>query len=51
LRIQAKLLRLLKDEEVLSTLKKFPVDLLFEVFSRKEAEIFREAKVILHLWT
>ena len=44
LRIQAKLLRLLKDEEVLSTVKKVPpADLLFEVFSRKEAEIFTEA--------
>lgn len=44
LRIQAKLLRLLKDEEVLSGVKKvFPPDLLFEVFSRKEAEIFTEA--------
>ena len=45
LRIQAKLLRLLKDEEVLSTVKKVPPsDLLYEVFSRKEAEIFREAQ-------
>jgi len=45
LRIQAKLLRLLKDEEVLSTVKKVPpADLLFEVFSRKEAEIFIEAQ-------
>ena len=41
MRIQAKLLRLLKDEEVLSTVKKVsPAELLFEVFSRKEAEIF-----------
>ena len=45
LRIQAKLLRLLKDEEVLSTLRNVPTaDLLFEVFSRKEAEIFKEGK-------
>lgn len=45
LRIQAKLLRLLKDEEVLSTVKKAsPADLLFEVFSRKEAEIFTGAE-------
>jgi len=44
LRIQAKLLRLLKDEEVLSAVKNVsPADLLFEVFSRKEAEIFTEA--------
>jgi PTS system nitrogen regulatory IIA component len=45
LRIQAKLLRLLKDEEVLSALKKVPpAEMLFEVFSRKEAEIFKEAE-------
>jgi len=44
LRIQAKLLRLLKDEEVLSAIKKASqADLLFELFSRKEAEIFTEA--------
>lgn len=44
LRIQAKLLRLLKDEEVLAAVKKAsPSDLLFEVFSRKEAEIFTGA--------
>ena len=44
LRIQAKLLRLLKDEEVLSTVRNVPkADLLFEVFNRKEADIFREA--------
>jgi nitrogen PTS system EIIA component len=44
LRIQAKLLRLLKDEEVLSVLKKVsPAELVLEVFSRKETEIFNEA--------
>jgi len=41
LRIQSKLLRLLRDEEVLSAVKGvWPRDMLFEVFSRKEAEIF-----------
>lgn len=45
LRIQAKLLRLLKDEDVLSMIRKVsPVDLIFEVFARKEAEIFKEGK-------
>jgi nitrogen PTS system EIIA component len=45
LRIQAKLLRLLKDEEVLTAVRKAsPVGLLFEVFSRKETEIFREGE-------
>jgi nitrogen PTS system EIIA component len=44
LRIQAKLLRLLKDEEALSAIRKVsPVEQLFEVFSRKEAEIFTKA--------
>jgi PTS system nitrogen regulatory IIA component len=46
LRIQAKLLRLLRDEEVLSVVKKIPTDDLFRgevynVLSRKEAEIMR----------
>jgi nitrogen PTS system EIIA component len=41
LRIQSKLLRLLRDEEVLSALKGvWPQDMLYEVFARKEAEIF-----------
>lgn len=44
LRIQAKLLRLLKDEEVLSAVRNVsPAEVIFEVFSRKESEIFREA--------
>jgi nitrogen PTS system EIIA component len=43
LRIQAKLLRLLKDDEVLSVLKKGSKMEIYEVFSRKEAEIFKEA--------
>ncbi len=44
LRIQAKLSRLLKDEGVMDTVKKaVPADRLYEVFSRKEEEIFREA--------
>ncbi|RPI36364.1 MAG: helix-turn-helix domain-containing protein [Nitrospiraceae bacterium] len=44
LRIQAKLMRLLKDEEVLSAVKNVsPSEVIFEVFSRKEAEIFGEA--------
>lgn len=43
LRIQAKLLRLLKDEEVLSAIRKVsPVEMLFEVFSRKETVIFNK---------
>lgn len=42
LRIQAKLLRLLRDEEVLGIVKKISSgDEIFEAFSRKEAEIFR----------
>jgi nitrogen PTS system EIIA component len=41
LRIQAKLLRLLKDEEIMSVvMKSAPADELYRVFSRKEAEIF-----------
>ena len=44
LRIQAKLLRLLKDDEVLSAVKRVSSsDIIFEVFSRKEAEIFNKA--------
>jgi len=43
LRIQAKLLRLLKDDEVLSVLKKGSKMEIYEVFSRKEAEIFTKA--------
>jgi len=44
LRIQAKLMRLLKDEEVLSAVRNVsPAEVIFEVFSRKEAEIFGEA--------
>ena len=42
LRIQAKLLRLLKDEEVLSIVKKVsPMNEIYNVFSRKESEIFK----------
>ncbi|MBF0565778.1 MAG: PTS sugar transporter subunit IIA [Nitrospirae bacterium] len=48
LRIQSKLLRLLRDEEVLSVVKKTPsadnvsgVYDIYELFSRKEAEIFK----------
>jgi PTS system nitrogen regulatory IIA component len=45
LRIQAKLLRLLKDEEVLSAVRKVSREhLLFEVLSRKEAEIFHKGE-------
>ena len=41
LRIQSKLLRLLKDDEVLTVIRKVsPADNICEVFSRKEAEIF-----------
>lgn len=44
LRIQAKLLRLLKDDEVLSKVKEAsPADEIYEIFSRKEAEIFKGA--------
>lgn len=44
LRIQAKLLRLLKDDEVLSKVKEVsPADEIYEIFSRKEAEIFKSA--------
>jgi PTS system nitrogen regulatory IIA component len=42
LRIQAKLLRLLKDDEVLSALKKGSKMEIYDIFSRKEAEIFKE---------
>jgi len=43
LRIQAKFLRLLKDEEALSAIRKVsPVELLFEVFSGKEAGTFNK---------
>ena len=41
LRIQAKLLRLLKDNEVLAVLKKERQTDIYEVFSRKEEEIFK----------
>jgi PTS system nitrogen regulatory IIA component len=42
LRIQAKLSRLLKDDQVLSAVKtRLPEDELFTVFAMKEAEIFR----------
>ncbi len=42
LRIQAKLLRLLRDEEVISALKRVPgEDEIYGIFTRKEAEIFR----------
>jgi PTS system nitrogen regulatory IIA component len=41
LRIQTKLLRLLKDDEVLTVIADAsPSDMVYEVFSRKEAEIF-----------
>jgi PTS system nitrogen regulatory IIA component len=42
LRIQAKLLRLLKDNEVLSVLKKGSKMEIYDIFSRKEAEIFNK---------
>lgn len=41
LRIQAKLLRLLKDDEVLSVLKKGPERAIYDVFFRKEEEFFK----------
>jgi PTS system nitrogen regulatory IIA component len=42
LRIQAKLLRLLRDEEVISALKRVPgEDEIYGIFTRKEAEIFK----------
>ena len=44
LRIQAKLLRLLKDDEVLSVLKKGSKMEIYDIFSRKEAAIFKEGK-------
>lgn len=45
LRIQAKLLRLLRDEEVLSIIKRASTaDKMYEVFSRKEIEIFEKVK-------
>ncbi len=41
LRIQTKLLRLLKDDEILAVIAEAPpADKLYEVFSRKESEIF-----------
>ncbi|HEX8949615.1 MAG TPA: PTS sugar transporter subunit IIA [Dissulfurispiraceae bacterium] len=41
LRIQAKLLRLLKDEEIMHAVKSVsPADTLFDIFSRKEEAIF-----------
>lgn len=41
LRIQAKLSRLLKDEQVISAVKRnIPVDQLYDIFLSKEAEIF-----------
>lgn len=44
LRIQAKLSRLLKDDEVTAAIRKVsPADTLYEVFSRKEEQIFSEA--------
>lgn len=43
LRIQAKLLRLLRDEEVLSVIKRASTaDKIYEVLSRKEIEIFKK---------
>jgi PTS system nitrogen regulatory IIA component len=45
LRIQAKLLRLLRDEEVLSKVKQVsPAEILYDLFSRKETEIFGAGK-------
>ena len=44
LRIQAKLLRLLKDNEVLAVLKKGPKSDIYDVFSRKEEEIFKNSE-------
>ncbi|MEK6582349.1 MAG: PTS sugar transporter subunit IIA [Nitrospirota bacterium] len=42
LRILAKLSRLLKDEEIISAVKNFsPADKLYEVFARREAELFK----------
>jgi nitrogen PTS system EIIA component len=43
LRIESKLLRLLKDEEVMSTVKKAASeDAIYSVFSKKESEIFKD---------
>jgi mannitol/fructose-specific phosphotransferase system IIA component (Ntr-type) len=44
LRIQSKLFRLLRDEEVLEVIRKAPhADNICEIFARKEYEIFRDA--------
>jgi PTS system nitrogen regulatory IIA component len=43
LRIESKLLRLLKDDEVMSTVKKAASEhVIYRVLSKKEAEIFRD---------
>ena len=48
LRIESKLLRLLKDDEVMSTVKKAASeDVIYRVLSKKEAEIFRDTGGII----